>query len=60
MGIDGVDRNVIDQIGFADHCLAADVDREEAEPRDEDPVEMVEYWGAWRIATRDRFRRWSE
>ena len=41
MGIDCVARNVIDQIGFEDHRLASDVDREEAETCGEDLIKLL-------------------
>ncbi|HEY4899554.1 MAG TPA: hypothetical protein VIH91_01920 [Terriglobales bacterium] len=41
MSVDGVARNVIDQVWLEDYRLAADVDREEAEPRENDLVELL-------------------
>src|ERR1035438_2629995 len=41
MGIDGVARNVIDQIGLEDHCLAADGDREKAKTCSEYLVKLL-------------------
>jgi len=41
MRVDGIARNVIDQIGFEDYRLASDVKREEAEARGEDLVELL-------------------
>src|SRR5271165_4870597 len=41
MCVDCIARNVVDQIGLEDYRLAADVDREEAEPRGQDLVELL-------------------
>ena len=41
MGIDGVARNVIDQIGFEDYRLASDVKGEEAEASGEDLIKLM-------------------
>ena len=41
MGIDGIPRNVIDQIGLEDYRLAEDVDRKEAKTCGEYLVKLL-------------------
>jgi hypothetical protein len=41
MGIDGIPRNVIDQIGLEDYRLASDVDRKEAKTCGEYLVKLL-------------------
>jgi len=41
MGVNCIAKNVIDQGGFEHYRLASDIDREEAEARGEDLIELL-------------------